>query len=81
MKENSSLYKQLYLAEKEFKGTDKIDTLSTLVLSLKDKNIDDYNKKIKNGKTTSIILGTAIPVSFALGIALTAYIYSIANGR
>lgn len=80
-KENKSLNKQLFLAEEELKGTDKIDNLTTAVISLKDENTEDYQKKIKNGKTWNTVLICGIPVSFGLGIALTAYIYSTTNGN
>lgn len=81
IKENKSLNKQLFLAEEELKGTDKIDTLTTAVISLKDENTKDYKKKIKNGKTWNTVLICGIPISFGLGIALTTYIYSTTNGN
>ena len=81
LKENTSLNKQLSLAEKELEGTDKTEALQTSVIVLKDKNIDDYKKIIKNKKTWNTVLICGIPVSFGIGVALTAYIYSTTHGK
>lgn len=82
IKENKSLEKQLSLAEQELEGDKKIDNLTTAVVGLKDENIKDYQKKIENSKTwNNVLVFGVVPVSFGLGVALTAYIYSITNGK